>query len=489
MKQKETGILLAISSLPSRHGIGDFGPRAYQFIDLLEENGLDLWQILPLNPLGYGNSPYQPYSSKAIDEIYISLTQLQRDKLLPKRIATFHPKSVRVDYTEVRMFKLPYLRKAYEKFIKENRRGFKAFKKRNPWVYNYALFITFKKHNYDALWLYWPIEFKDYPLHKNLDLSYFEEEIEFNMWLQFIAYKQWQKLHRYAKKHGINLVGDIPIYVGIDSVDVWENRDTFLLDKNGFPTHVAGVPPDYFSKTGQRWGNPLYDWEYLEKTNFAFWKDRLGYNSKLFDVIRIDHFRAFDTYWKIPADCPTAEVGEWILAPGYKLFDELLKTYPDLKIVAEDLGDLREEVLVLRDHYDLPGMEIVQFAYEIGEDSSIKYPKTNRLVYTGTHDNQTLKGWFTSFPLKKQLEIIEDLANRGFTYEDPMDSFLAYTLSSTARIAIFPLQDVLGLDDRARFNTPGTIGRPNWEWKLKNFTQTKKRLAFLGELNKKYRKE
>jgi 4-alpha-glucanotransferase len=484
--KKKVGILLAISSLPSPHGVGDFGPKAYQFIDLLKKHKLDYWQILPLNPLGYGNSPYQPYGSKPFDEIYISLALLQKEKLLPKRIATYHPKSVHVDFQKVAMFKRPYLRKAYEKYMRDGRKGLKTWKKMNPWVENYAKFVTFKRYNHLNLWLYWPEEFKDYPLNENMDITRFQDEIDFNIWLQYIAYKQWQKLHKYANKNGISIIGDIPIYVGIDSVDVWEDRKTFLLDQNSFPTHVAGVPPDYFSKTGQRWGNPLYNWDYLEKNNFAFWQDRLGYNSKLFDIIRIDHFRGFDTYWKIPASSPTAIEGEWIEAPGYKLFDTLFAKFPNLNIIAEDLGDLRKEVLVLRDHYNLPGMEIVEFTYKPGVDVNAKYHTNNRIIYTGTHDNQTLKGWFLSFPLETQLEIIDDLVKRGFTEDNPYDNFLAYTLKSTANTAIFPLQDVLHCDDRARFNTPGTIGSPNWEWKLKNFTNTKKALQNLEYLINKY---
>jgi 4-alpha-glucanotransferase len=484
MKRK-SGILLAVTSLPSPHGVGDFGPAAYKFIDLLAKHKQKMWQILPLNPMGYGNSPYQPYGSKPFDELYISLELLQKDKLLPKRIRKFQPKSVRVDFQKVRTFKEGYLRKAYAKFLKEKRRGFKAWFKRNKWVYNYALFLTLKKENQLNSWLYWPEEHKNV-LNGNVDLSPFKDEINFTMWLQFIAFKQWNKLHRYAKKNNIDIVGDIPIYVGVDSIDVFENREVFLLDGRSFPTHIAGVPPDYFSKTGQRWGNPLYDWDHLVNTKFAFWKDRLGFNAELFDYIRIDHFRAFDTYYKIPEWAPTAETGEWVEAPGYAFFDEILATFPHLKIIAEDLGDLRPEVLKLRDHYNFPGMEIVQFTYQGSKTKPEKYHTTNRIIYPGTHDNQTTYGWFGALEKEEQRDIVSDLARRGFNYDSVIDQLLAYTFASDADIAIIPMQDVLSLDDRARFNVPGTIGSPNWEWKLKDFKETKLRLPFIELLTKKY---
>lgn len=479
---REAGVLLAVSSLPSKYGIGDFGLEAREFLKLSKKAGFKHWQILPLNPVGFGNSPYQPYGSKPFDEIYISLELLKKEKLI-KKLAPFNQKSEKVDYEAVRSYKLNYLMEAFENYKKTNKVGFSRFKNTNSWVFNYAVFVTFKKNNYLNQWHYWPFEFKNWIHDKKMDLKPYMNQIEFEMWLQFIAYKQWQDLHKYANKLGIAVVGDMPIYVGIDSVDVWESAESFLLDDQYFPTHIAGVPPDFFSATGQRWGNPLYDWDYLKKHDFSFWKERLGYSAKLFDMIRIDHFRAFDTYWKIPATCPTAIEGEWIEAPGYALFDSLLSEFPTLKVIAEDLGDLRPEVLVLRDHYHLPGMEIVQFTYHPHHMNELTNP--NRIIYTGTHDNQTMKTWFNSQDLAFKRATEADLNRRGFgEYDNVFDKFLAYTFASGANLAIVPMQDLLILDDQARFNTPGTIGSPNWEWKLKDFDKYSKRLGFLKKMIK-----
>lgn len=483
---RNAGVLLPISSLPSNHGIGDFGTYAYEFILNLKKIGFSSWQVLPLNPLGYGNSPYQPYGSKPFDEIYISLDLLFKHKLIDTKPNNYNEDSLSVDYENVRLFKNQILRSAYYNYLKTKKRGFRIWVNKNPWVYNYAVFITFKKHNQLVQWHYWPNEFKNWIFDKKLDLTPYIDEINYQMWLQFVAYTQWNSLHKYAKKHGIKLIGDMPIYVGIDSVDVWENPAAFLLDEKYEPTFIAGVPPDYFSKTGQRWGNPLYDWEYLKITDFDFWKERLGYNLTLFDLIRVDHFRAFDTYWKIPVSCQTAIEGEWVEAPGYQLFDELYKTFPNMKIIAEDLGDLRKEVLLLRDHYSLPGMEIVQFTYNPYSNKHEEL-NNNRIIYPGTHDNQTMKGWLAEKDNDFIANTIKDLNDQGFAeYDNIFDKFIAYTLNSTANMAIIPLQDLLHLGDETRLNTPGTIGSPNWKWKLVDFAAFKDKTSLLKNMLEKY---
>ena len=477
---RQAGILMAVSSLPSRFGIGDFGPTSYRFLRLVKKSGAKIWQILPLNPLGYGNSPYQPYSSKALDEVYLSLELLSKEKLLPKRLPSFHKHGNRVDYDAVRAFKTPYLKKAFSKYQKRSTRGFTIWKNRNPWVYNYAVFLTLKKENRLDLWTRWPEEHKNWIKDKKLDLTPYLENIEYEMWIQFMLARQWARLHRYAKSLGIAIMGDIPIYVGIDSDDVWCNQENFLLDEKGDPTFIAGVPPDYFSKTGQRWGNPIYDWDYMLKDGFKFWIDRLAYNATFFDLIRIDHFRAFDTYWKIPASCPTAVEGAWIEAPGYQFFDTIFKALPNIQIVAEDLGDLRPQVLALRDHYHFKGMKIVEFTLD-SEAKKLDYhpsvDRSNMIVYTGTHDNQTLLGWFTNLPIESKKHIFDFLKKHGYLKtKHIVDSILSYTLHGQAEYAIIPVQDILGLRDHARMNTPGTIGSPNWEWKLASYTLLEKRI-------------
>jgi len=477
---RQAGILLAVSSLPSRHGIGDFGPEAYAFVRQLRRTGSSLWQVLPLNPLGYGNSPYQPYSSKAMDELYVSLELLVKQGLL-KRAPRYNMRRRQVDYDAVRAYKEQYLRLAFSRFAPK--RAYQQFVRANPWVYNYAVFVTLKKKNGMRLWLEWPRGHRDWIKDKKADLSAYAADIAYEMFIQFTLYRQWQALKRYANRRGIAIVGDIPIYVGIDSEDVWSHQEQFLLDEDGYPTHIAGVPPDYFSVTGQRWGNPLYDWNVMEKDGFAFWLDRLGYNAQMFDYIRVDHFRAFDTYWKIPASCPTAVEGAWIEAPGYAFFDAMFAAFPSLKILAEDLGDLRPQVLTLRDHYRLPGMKIVQFSFDFAKNPVFKpYVETNMAVYPGTHDNQTTRGWYLGLKDKDRKKVRRYLASGGYRTRRVAAGFVALTMASAPDIAVIPMQDVLGLDDRARMNTPGTIGAPNWIWKMTSLRPFSERRTWLRKL-------
>ncbi|ABX42710.1 4-alpha-glucanotransferase [Lachnoclostridium phytofermentans] len=475
---REAGILLPLSSLPSNHGIGDMGSYSFELIDLLKAGGFRIWQILPINPLGYGNSPYQPYSSFAGDEIYISLDELYKDGLFTNKPPEFQKYSKSVDYENVRKFKEIYLKEAFLKFTEDT--DYKEFIKQE-WVYLYAVFLTLKKKNELRCWNEWDKEQKEWIKSREFDVSLYEEEIRYEMFVQYIFYKQWMKIRTYANQNGIRIMGDIPFYVGIDSLDVWANQECFLLGADGKPTFVAGVPPDYFSVTGQRWGNPIYDWDYLKKQNYQFWLDRIAYSSKLFDIIRIDHFRAFDTYWKIPATCETAVEGEWLEAPGYDVFDLIVKKYPEVEIVAEDLGDLREEVHVLKNHYGLKGMKIVQFTFDPNENNNNFEDIENMVIYTGSHDNQTISGWYLSQDEKTQNEIRKSLMKSG--YDDTIISkrFVRLTLDSIAEMAILPLQDLINLGDEARINTPGTLGSPNWEWKLDSFNEFKEEIGNLKE--------
>ena len=463
-KERMAGVLMPVASLPSDDGAGSFGEEAYKFVKTLAQTGVKIWQILPLNPLGFGNSPYQPYSSFAGDELYIDIGLLEKEGYLQQKRKPFGKKGTddHIAYDRVRAYKEPYLKEAYRNFWKKEseQQGFQKFRKMD-WVYPYAVFIALKKQNDQRCWNEWPKEQQDWILDRKYDISHLEEEIQYQMFLQYMFFLQWNRLKKYANKNGVRIMGDIPFYVGIDSLDVWQCREDFLLDEDGRPWFIAGVPPDYFSETGQRWGNPIYDWENLEKNNFHFWVKRLKYSCKLYDIIRIDHFRAFDTYWKIPAACETAVDGEWVEAPGYRVFDRVLEELPDIQIVAEDLGDLRDEVLELRDYYHFIGMNIAEFSL-----LSVEGVKEHQLIYTGTHDNQTVAGWYRDLDEKERKKVRRKLMRFGMPWESVSSKMVRFVYRSRACMAIVPLMDILELDDAARLNTPGTVGSPNWEWRL-----------------------
>lgn len=476
---KTAGVLMPIASLPSQDGVGSFGAQAYKFVDLLAQMGVRVWQILPLNPLGYGNSPYQPYSSFAGDEIYIDLDNLAKRGLLPKkREAYVSADPTRIDYQSARAYKERYLNEAYQAFRKTRTSDehFAHFQKME-WVHSYAVFMALKKQNDLRCWNEWPKEQQDWILNRQYDISHLEEEIGYQTFLQYIFYVQWMELKAYANRKGISIMGDVPFYVGLDSLDVWSSREDFLLDEEYRPSFVAGVPPDYFSATGQRWGNPIYNWTNLEKKGFTFWVNRLKYSSELYDIIRIDHFRAFDTYWKINASCETAVDGEWVEAPGYAFFDELYRQIPGIQIVAEDLGDIRPEVLALRDHYDLMGMNVIEFSLP---QTDVVHP--HQLAYTGTHDNQTVKGWYQSLNRAQKTTIRKRLAKYSNPHESIAKKMVRFVYGSCAELAIIPAADLLGLDDSARLNTPGTVGSPNWEWRLTDLSGLRRQRKWIREL-------
>ena len=479
---RKAGILLAVSSLPSKCGIGDFGPSAYEWVDLLAKTGVKIWQILPLNPLGYGNSPYQPYSSYAMDDLYINLDALVEAKLI-KKYKTFNARKDRVDYEAVRLFKKPYLVEAFHNFKADDE--YEAFVN-IPWVKRYAMFRACKKAQNNLCWMEWDKEYQDWIDSDQSSYLGLDEDVKYECFVQYILMKQWKQLKAYANSCGVEIMGDLPIYVGSDSEDVWSHQRHFLLDDKKHPAFIAGVPPDYFSATGQRWGNPIYDWEYMEKQKFDFWVERLAYSQKLYDIIRIDHFRAFDTYWKIVATCPTAVDGEWVEAPGYALFDTIYEELPDIHIVAEDLGDLRPEVLELRDHYNLKGMKVVQFTFNPKDKFPHKEDRECSICYTGTHDNETMLGWYGNLSSLQKRQTTRFMSKYGFNGEKMYHRFVQFTLAQKADFAIIPMQDVLGYKNTARMNVPGTIGSPNWEWKLKDFEDYKKEMAFLKEQIKQY---
>lgn len=482
--KRQTGILLPVPSLPGPDGIGDFGQEARQLIDSLAQNHIGLWQILPMNPLGYGHSPYQPYSSKAGEPLLISLSMLEKEGYIrPHQKQTF-PKD-QIDYEAVTAYKEPYFLEAYTTMLKDptKKAAFDTFKKEQKWVNDYGVFYAFKKHHQLKSWLEWEEDYRLWPAtHDQALILKHQKEIDLAIFLQFLFYTQWHQLKNYAHAHDVQILGDIPFYVGIDSLDVWMNQEDFLLDETGHPTFIAGVPPDYFSPTGQRWGNPIYNWKKMKKDHYAFWIDRLAYVSTMFDIIRIDHFRAFDTYWKIPASCPTAVDGEWILGPSHDFFDTVQKELPDIQIVAEDLGDLRPEVLELRDDYHFPGMQVIQFHFDPETDNQNIENVKNLVIYTGTHDNQTLFGWYLDLPFDKRRDSWNYLCEHGYTEPTIDRKWIHYCLDTKADTVIFPAQDLLCLNDRARINTPGTVGDPNWKWRLNQLTELNQTLKEIRPL-------
>ena len=479
--KKDAGILMPVLSLPSKYGCGDFGNEAFEFITKIADIGFTTWQILPLQPLGYGESPYQPYSSKAMDELYISLDVLYAQGLI-ENLEPFNEDADRIDYNSVREYRSKYLKEAFYKY--EGSDEFWKFASQD-WVNNYAIFLTLKKKNDLKSWQDWNEEEKFYPERHNLDLSKYDEDILYEKFIQYKLYKQWQYLRNYANSKGVKIMGDVPFYVGLDSDDVWMHKDMFLLDEEGKPTSIAGVPPDSFSATGQRWGNPIYNWEKIEKDNFNFWCDRLHYASTLYDITRIDHFRAFSTYWKVPASCPTAMEGEWTKAPGYKFFDELFRRYPDISIVAEDLGDNMDEVYELRDHFNLKGMIITQQMFD-----GHYYGDTlvHQICYTGTHDNEPVKAWFEKLDKKHQEEVLKNLKKAKAINKDFNDAMNTFAMSRSAETVVLPMCDILRLGEEGRINEPGVLKPENWSWKLKDFKSFDKEANRLKKLLVKFKR-
>ncbi len=485
---KKAGILLPLQSLNGEHGVGDFGKKAYEFIDIIKKSGFDMWQILPLNPLGYGNSPYQPYSSFAGDEIYISLELLYEDGLLCENPPKIEQKD-RIDDNFVRNFKGKYLKNSYENFKKNKGNEKKSYKEflKFDFVYNYGVFITFKKENGLMSWNEWPDEMKNWIKDKKLDLKPYEDKINYEIFVQYIFYRQWMKLKKYANKNNIKIVGDIPFYVGLDSLDVWENQKYFEIKSDGRPKLIAGVPPDNFSITGQRWGNPIYNWEKIREDDFSFWIKRLAYNGKLYDIVRLDHFRAFDTYWVIDPKNETAIEGEWLFAPGYELFEKVQNELKGVEFIAEDLGEIRPEVYELRDYFKLKGMVIIQEFLRPKEENYINAPK-NSVSYTGTHDNKTIKSWYEELDENNKKDIEKLFEKLGIQNNNINDDFFEFAMQRESEYVIIPLQDILGLTDQARINEPATLDDKNWSFKFKSMDKLKEKKEFLKKIIEKNRK-
>ena len=467
---KQAGILLPFSSLPSPYGIGTLGREAYRFIDFLAASNQKIWQLLPIHQTSYGDSPYQSPSAFAGNPYFIDLDALIEQGLLSKKEVKDQPPTTEyVDYAHVYYARYPLLRKAFARFDAAKYPDYEQFCIRHAfWLDDYATFMAIKS-TYDFqgrnTWALADRRKDTLPADKVID----KDECSFWKFLQYLFFTQWEQMHAYAKQKGISLVGDMPIYVADDSADVWANPTMFCLNAKGMTKTVAGVPPDYFSETGQLWGNPLYDWKAMKADQYNWWYERLRVAFSLFDIVRIDHFRGFCNYWSIPAGEETAVNGKWINGPGATMFTDLEKRFGyRLPLIAEDLGDLDAKVYKMLDKLAYPGMKVLQFAFD-GEDSEY-LPKNyteNCVVYTGTHDNRTTLGWLGDRNYDQRVRFERNVpAYRG---AKDLDRLIRFAHDSCAEYSIIPMQDYLGLDDVARIDTPGTLG-DNWKWRLaKNY--------------------
>jgi 4-alpha-glucanotransferase len=469
---RAAGILLHPTSLPGRYGIGSLGATAYRFIDLLSECGQSLWQILPMGPTGYGDSPYACFSALAGNPLLIDLDQLAKEgDLNPEDLASAPAFSEDfVDFGPVITYKQNMLKAAAQQFRlhadSQRRQAYDSFCRQNAdWLEDYALFIALKDVHNGAVWNTWEWELVS---RQSEALTVWREKLDEQLfaqrYFQFQFFKQWSALKSYANEQDIKIVGDIPIFVAYDSVDVWANPELYYLDKHLKPTHVAGVPPDYFSATGQLWGNPLYRWDVMKQHNYDWWIQRFAHTLRTVDIIRLDHFRGFAAYWEVQAGEPTAENGQWVKGPGTRFFKALRKRLGELPIIAEDLGHITPDVMRLRDRFEFPGMNILQFAF--GSDAGNPYLphnlRANSIIYSGTHDNDTTVGWYET---REEEELDTIHAYLGPTGEPIHWALIRAAYRSVADTAIIPMQDILGLGTQARMNTPGKLGG-NWAWRF-----------------------
>lgn len=516
---RASGILLHPTSLPGTPGIGTIGLEARAFVDWLSEANQTLWQVLPLSPTGYGDSPYQSFSTYAGNPLIIDIDMLFRDGWLDEE-QTIPPNDInvssRVDFGKVVNWKIPLLKTAAQQFLNrakpEDRVHYEAFKNDNAsWLDNYAIFMSIKEvydakakteNIWGAMWSnYWP---KELASHDPKAVSKWHEthviECEIQKVIQFFFFTQWNALKEYANNEGISIIGDVPIFVAADSADVWANQHLFQLSNDGKPLAVAGVPPDYFSETGQLWGNPLYNWDALKKEGYKWWLDRIKALLKMVDFVRIDHFRGFEAYWSVPASEKTAVNGKWIPGPNHDLFIAIKKELGDIPVIAEDLGLITDAVKKLRDDFELPGMKILQFAFDTNEAGKGGFTNTflphtydkNCVVYTGSHDNATMQGWLDA-ATKDEIQLIgeylgfekndiENFAKNGKLCE----SLVRLAFSSTANFAVIPLQDIFALNNEARMNLPSTIGGINWQWRMEKTHYNKEKAEWLKKISMLY---
>ncbi len=489
--ERSSGILMPIFSLPSPYGIGTLGEAARDFIDFLAESKQAWWQILPVGPTSYGDSPYQSPSTHAGNPYFIDLDILVSDGLLKQSEIDelfWGDDPTLVDYGALYQNRYTLLQKACDRGWKKDADKIAAFQEENAnWLPDYALFMAVKKHFGMRCWLEWPDE--DIRLRKPEAVAFYTEKLASDIrlftFIQYLFFGQWNELREYAHEQGVGIIGDIPIYVALDSVDVWASPESFQLDEEGFPTEVAGVPPDQFTAEGQLWGNPLYNYEYMQSNGYKWWIDRIGGASKLYDIVRIDHFRGFESYWAVPYGETTAMNGHWVKGPGMSLISVLKNWFHNISFIAEDLGYPSAEVVQLLHDSEFPGMKVLEFAFDPNE-SSVYLPHAyhkNCVCYTGTHDNDTLMGWFSTLEpenLKMVKEYLGLSENEGY-----MQGIIRGGMSSVARLFVAQMQDYLQLDNSARINTPGTPDG-NWRWRMQKGQIPKDLSSWLKHITKLY---
>jgi len=470
---RQAGILMAVSSLPSSYGIGCFSKEAYRFLEFCKKSGHKSWQMLPLGPTGYGDSPYQTFSSFAFSPYYIDLEELIDLGLLTKEECNQcdFGNGEKVDYGKLYLYRFPLLKKAHSRFINEEHDEYERFlEEQKLWLKDYALFMAIKDDHHGDSWISWEKELRERnPIAMKTMMEKFKNEIDFYCFMQYFCRKQWENVHRYAQELELKLIGDIPIYIALDSADAWTNPELFQFGDGFIPIAVAGCPPDGFSPTGQVWGNPIYNWDNHKKNKFSWWKQRMRYMFSLFDQIRIDHFRGFDEFYSIPFGEETAENGKWNPGSGYELFEEFKKELGNLPIIAEDLGFLNESVKKLLKDTGYPGMKILEFAFDSREESDYlphNYDH-NCVVYTGTHDNDTVVGWFRNMPKQDREFALSYINGKDHPEKEIPWDFIRLAFMSVADFAIIPIQDYLGIGSEGRMNTPSTLG-DNWTWRMED---------------------
>ena len=486
---RESGVLMHITSLPGKYGIGTMGKNAYAFVDFLKQAGQSCWQILPLSPTGYGDSPYQSCSAFAGNPYLIDLELLVEEGLLPAsepEAVNWCDREDKVDFGKQYDHRMDLLRLAYGRFSAGE--DFESFCRANgSWLSDFSLFMALKDRTGGKSWYQWDEKLR----HRDPDAMWqarqsLRDEIKFYCFVQYQFFRQWNALHAYARKNGISIIGDVPIYVPLDSVDVWSSPELFQLDEALRPTAVAGVPPDGFSEDGQLWGNPLYRWDAMKRDGYSWWRNRLAAAGKLYDVVRLDHFRGFESYWSVPYGDQTAKRGRWVKGPGMDLINTVKRELPDLRLIAEDLGVLTPEVLAMHKASGLPGMKVLGFAFDSREPSAyLPHAYTpNTVCYTGTHDNMTTQQWFDTAPADAVAYAKEYMClsrEEGLVWGTIRTAF-----SSVSDLCIIPMQDYLDLGAEARMNFPGTLSNFNWTWRVKDGIMNRKLAKRIYRLTELY---